>query len=758
MEDMEDKISECLQEEEAFCTAACPFRLDVRDFVEKMRRGSFNAAYNVYRNAVGFPEIVAGLCPEPCRNVCPRRDTDEAIDLRLLEKASVAYAKKKNPADYNVPAKNKKIAVIGAGISGLGCALRLSRKKYKVTVYEKSGRIGGQLWEKLPPQTFLADIEQQFQFEEYTLCLNHEITDLDALHYDAIYVATGEGGTDFGLNLKEGVDFESTRTGVFMGGSLIGKNTVEAIADGLYAANAIERFIKTGSVNQPEVRRQTYMRLDPTVLFCIKPVKPENGVDLDPDEAIREAERCLKCACDACMRHCDLMGFYKKYPKRIRDEVAATIQPASLTGQGTIAKRFIGSCNQCGLCKEICPKDIDMGVFLLESRRKMQKNGSLPWAYHDFWLRDMEAAMGESAHVALTLDGHEKSTYAFFPGCQLGASDPNYVIETYRFLLKKHEDTALWLSCCGAPAVWAGDMALQEAAFEMLRTDWENLGRPIVIFACPTCKQMFARYLSDMRRLFLYDLIDQTGFIPKRDLSDKKYSIFDPCSSRQEPELQQVVRKLSRRAGAVLDPLLYEGDRAKCCGWGGHVSIANPPYAKLVTEKRIAQSDNPYITYCVNCRDSFSSMGKPSFHILDILFDLNDENRTSPNITERRKNRARLKRDALKEFFHKEAEMKEKDAGFKLAISDSLKKKLGDEMLLEEDIVAAVEFCEDSGRKVVDSATGNFAGYAEIGYCTYWVEYRSVEDGFELINAYSHRMKIQLEEIWNGRKTSSDML
>lgn len=763
LEDYESKISDCLQEEAAFCTAACPFHLDVRDFIEKIQRGSFNAAYNAYRNAVGFPGIVAALCHEPCRNVCPRKHTDEAIALRLLEGAGVAYARNTSPVDYNVPIKNKKIAIIGAGISGLSCALRLSAKKYEATVYEKSGRIGGQLWDRISPDTFLADIERQFMYEEYTLCLNHEITDLNMLfqpplQYDSVYVATGAGGADFRLSLKEGASFESTKPGVFMGGTLTGKNIVEAIADGLHAANAIERFIKAGSTDRPEASRGTNMQLDPAVLFFLEPVKPENGTAFSPEEAKKEAGRCLRCACDACQRHCDLMGFYKKYPKRIRDEVEATIKPSSLTGKLTMATRLIASCNQCGLCKEVCPENIDMGAFLLESRRKMQKNGSLPWVFHDFWLRDMEAATGESAHTALIPDGYGKSAYAFFPGCQLGASDPDYVKEAYRYLLTQKADTALWMSCCGAPAFWAGDETLQEKVLEKLRTDWGNLGRPDIVFACPTCRQMFDKYLPDVSGLFLYDFMDQSGFVPKKDMAGKKYSVFDPCSSRQESALQQAVRKLSIYAGTDLEPLQYEGGRAQCCGWGGHVSIANPPYAKVVTEKRIAQSDNPYITYCVNCRDSFSAMGKPSFHILDVLFDLNDENRTPPNITERRKNRSKLKRDALKEFFHQETEMKNMDAGLNLIINDSLKKKLGDELLLEEDILNAVEFCERSGRKVMDPVTGNFAGYAEIGRYTYWVEYRAVKDGFELINAYSHRMRIQLEETWNGRKQNPDLL
>jgi len=169
MEKFKEKIKTCLQNEPAFCTAACPFHLDIHDFMPKMQRGGFNAAYRTYLNTVGFPGIVSELCHEPCKNVCPRRLKDEAIAMKHLEKAAIKYARDLNPNSYNLAPKNKKIAIIGAGISGLGCALRLASKKYNVTVFERTDRIGGHLWDVLPPEVFLADIERQFMHENIPL-------------------------------------------------------------------------------------------------------------------------------------------------------------------------------------------------------------------------------------------------------------------------------------------------------------------------------------------------------------------------------------------------------------------------------------------------------------------------------------------------------------------------------------------------------------------------------------------------------------
>ena len=747
MEKPANKINNCcLQDEPAFCTAACPFHIDIRDFIEKIQRGSFNAAFKVYRNAVGFPKIVAELCHEPCKEVCPRKDIDEAVALSQIEKASIRYAKNINPIEFNVPEKNYKIAIIGAGISGLACALRLSSKKYNVTVFEKSGRIGGHLWDILPSDLFLRDIERQFMYEKYTLALNTCINSLDDLEYNAVYVATGTGGSDFGLiGERHGNSLASKKEGVFSGGSLLGVSSVDAIAHGLNAANQIESYLKTGNVSCTEEKTDTKMKLDPRSLTYRKPVHGANGSMFSEKEAIEEAARCLACSCDACRTYCDLIQFYKKKPKQINEEVRVTTGLEGIRGEITVATKLIATCNQCGLCGSTCPEEIDIGKLLLEGRRALHRKGSLPWAYHDFFLRDMSAANHESAELTAIPDGYSEGEYVFFPGCQLGASDPRYVIEAYRYLLKQKPDTALMLGCCGAPAVWSGDESLQDEAFKKIKEKWVSLGKPVVVFACTTCGKMFRDYLPEIEGIFLYEMLSQGPMQPSGKLGGKVYSVFDPCTGRDEPSLHLAVRELSIKAGCTLQPLPFEKEQAQCCSFGGQPAVANPEYVKQVIKKRISQNDYPFITYCTNCRDIFSAEGKPVLHILDIIFDINDEHRTPPTITERRNNRVMLKRSLLKEFWNKELQTGKNESGIKLHIGNELKKKLNKELILEQTVMAVVEYCEKSGDKVIDTESGHFFGYLQIGYFTYWVEYQLVPEGLELVNAYCHRMQIITE-------------
>jgi len=370
----------------------------------------------------------------------------------------------------------------------------------------------------------------------------------------------------------------------------------------------------------------------------------------------------------------------------------------------------------------------------------MHRRDAMPWAWHDFFLRDMASANTEGGLSRLPR-GHDRSRYLFFPGCQLGASDPRYVTGSYRFLLDQWPDTALALGCCGAPAEWAGDETLRDEVTARIRQDWLAFGKPTAVFACPTCRQVFGRHLPDIPGVFLYELMRDQGLAPSRSPGGGA-SVFDPCASRGEPGLQVAVRELAGRAGLVLEPLPMEGRLAQCCSYGGQVSVAHPPYARQVVQARIAEGALPYVTYCSNCRDLFAAAGKPARHILDLLLDLDGADRVPPTVTERRRNRIALKRGLLETFWQESGGSEE--TPMDLRIGPELRRKLNDALILEADIAQVVAHCERSGRKLLDPATGTFTGHLLVGRMTCWAEYRpAAGGGFELVNAYGHRMSLE---------------
>lgn len=768
----------CRQNERPFCSSACPFHVDVLDFQTKMANCNYNAAFKTFRNAVGFPDIVAALCPEYCASVCPRAELDQSVQLSLLEKTCVARATKKDPTDYNVPVKPRKIAIIGAGTSGLACAVRLAQKKYDVTIYEKTDRLGGKLWDLLPPELFLEDIKRQFQFEKYGLYFNTEIKNIDDIRgqgYEAVYAATGKGGPDFGaMNQENGHCFMGGNIAVFAGGSLTGKDPIRALADGLDMAWAIEVFLKTGKLESPGEAEPCRSAADPDKLTKTDAVIPtDNGLFTD-EEAAAEAGRCIRCQCDACMKYCDVCTYHNKWPMRIRDDVMATVafstSPSML--KKTPAKRLMNTCTQCGLCDEVCPEGIEIGGMLLEARRNLHRQDTMPGAYHQFWLRDMEFTNSEFASLAKKAPGQERCTYAFFPGCQLGAADPCYVSEPYRWLLSKQPDTGLMLRCCGVPAEWAGNEDMHETVTADLRGEWEQLGRPVLILACPACRKHLKEYLPEIDTISLYEVLDQWGCKPEEKeirsmpeggsskgndaMENNIFSIFDPCTARHVKPLEQAVRSLAGKAGLALEEL-PKGDMHGCCGYGGHVSEANADYFAYVAKSRSELSGNPYLVYCINCRDVFREEGKPVIHILDLLFPVGTNDGKLPSLTRRRCNRADLKETLLMEIWGEKMETKPEQCKFSLKIGADVQDKMDALKILEEDVCQVIELGESSKRRTFDPQKGTYTCYRESGHLTFWVEYRKDGEAYEVVNVYSHRMKIKLEGVWNGRKTEIDL-
>lgn len=759
METYYKQFENCLQEEKPYCSDDCPFHMDVLDFQDKMGSKRYNAAYKTFRNAVAFPDIVAAVCSKYCQRRCPQAEAGGAVQIDLLEKTCVAKAKRKDPNQYNLPAKKGKVAIIGGGISGLACALRVASKKYEVAVYEKSDRLGGQLKDLLSEEVYLADIERQFKYEKYTLHLNAEVEDINALieeGYDVIYIATGAGGRDFGiLHQEDGHCMLCGQTAVFAGGSLAGKDLMHALADGIDMAWSIETYLKTGNIRYPEPKAPTKVVVDLNGRQECAPVVPSEEGIFTEEEMEAELARCLRCQCNGCRTYCDLTDYFNKWPMQMRDEIMTTTMPADSMIHKTPAIKLINACTQCRLCDETCPGSIELGAMIKEARKKLHKLDRMPGAYHQFWVRDMEFANGPYAAIAKPAPGKESCGYAFFPGCHLGAADPDYVEKTYDWLLSQNRQTGLLLRCCGVPADWAGNEELHQKEVSSLRKQWKELGEPTLIMACPSCMRHLQEYLPEIKQISLYQIMEEWGIEPEKVEEVETCAIFDPCSARNDDAMQAAVRALAAKAGVATQEL-PKGEKHGCCGFGGNVEVANPKFAKRVAENRSQLSDAPYITYCINCRDVFHDEGKPARHILDILLGIEQKKDRLPTVTQRRVNRVILKESLLKRIWDEEMEEKP-ELKYELIIKDAARDKMDRLKVLEEDICHVLEMGEVHGRRTLDPEKGTYKCYREVGHITCWVEYRIKDNAYEIVNVYTHRMKIELEAVWNGRKTDTDL-
>lgn len=733
----------CRNGSDAPCMGACPYGLDVRDLLQKVRRGSIRAACNILLDTLLFPETLCSICGHACHEACAFETNGSPVDLPGIEKAVLYNAPQKGIRKIRVQPKEEKIAVIGAGLSGTAAAYSLGSMGYFVTLFEKEEKPGGTVKETVPEEIFLPEFESVLGAANVTLITNREITDLaEAREYSGVIVATGKGGRDFGLmQNRKGFVREGS---IFVIGECTGSSRQSSVIFGKKAGTAMDRYLKAEEIpdenempspadgregqNVPASEGETAEKSVP---------RQKDGIAsypaLDRTAAEEEAKRCLMCDCTKCVDVCALMQQYKKTPPRFEIDIPGTLNPVDQVRKRS-ATRLLMSCDDCRVCEEVCPEKIPTGSVLMQVRTAMAHDRVLPAAFHDFWLRDMEFSCSEAAEVKI----RPENGYLYFPGCLLGASDPSAVTGSYALLKKYLPGCGLWLSCCGIPAKWAGESERLAENTKRIRQLWEEYDRPVFLTACPSCKRNIKEFLPKISVRSVYAVLaEHAADFGSGILSGEELAVFDPCSGRFDKEEQESVRTLAKACGGVLRELSDPSDRDGCCGYGGHIFYTNPGLYDRISKRRAEADERPYITYCANCRDVLSDKGKDASHILKVLSEGKRVPALPASLSDRRENRKRLKA-VLSGQEYKESEMK-------LEISQELLYSCDRQLILKSDIEEVIRHCERENRFLL-AEDGTHIGHKKTGTATCWVVWKKEGETYRIQNAYSHRMTIEGEQ------------
>ena len=767
-EELRKLENQCIQEQAPACTAACPVHVDVRAMVREIARGNLKEASKILRKTIPFPGIVGRVCDRPCEAVCKRHDVGSPISIRSLEKACIDWAGDLPPKFITLPGKGKSAAVVGAGMSGLTAAFDLASKGYGVVVFEKNSHPGGSLWrfseEILPRDVISGDIEALEKVGvkirlDTTVGKDVLLTELTEKH-DAVFIAVGSSPSDtFGLQLGsdgrievDPVTFATGREGVFAGGGLSrstdGLSIIRSISDGRRAAISIDRYLQKVSLTASRIQEGSYTTRLYTSTVGIEPLSTVPMADVQKgytsEEAVREANRCLQCECLECVKVCEYLHNFKRYPRKYVREIYNNL---SIVMGNRTANKLINSCSLCGLCKEVCPGDLHFGSVCKSAREVMMKQGRMPPSAHEFPLRDMEFSNSGKCALARHQPEMTNSAFLFFPGCQLAGSAPEHVRRVYALLSENLSGgVGLMLRCCGAPADWSGRVERFEEAMGDFDKEWREMGKPQLIVACSTCYEIFKSRLPEASISSLWEVLDGLQLPDAADGSSipEVVAVHDACTTRHERHIHECVRRILQRLGLKLEELPLSGVMTECCGYGGLMFFANRELARAVIRRRIEESPVDYVAYCSMCRDYFAHMGKRTYHLLDLIFGLPAEAaaRKGPDYSLRRDNRARLKESLLKDLWGEKSGEETGMETLKLSISDEVRQVMEDRMILVEDILKTVDHAEKSGMKLSSPRTGHFLAHHRPAGVTYWVEYSSRGDELVIHNAYSHRMEI----------------
>ena len=153
LEEAKEEASRCINCKNAQCVKGCPVSINIPGFIEKVKEGEIEEAYQIISESSALPAICGRVCPQEnqCEGKCIRGIKGEPISIGKLERFVADWAGENNIKPVvNAEKKNKKVAVIGSGPSGLTCAGDLAKMGYDVTIFEALHEAGGVLVYGIP--------------------------------------------------------------------------------------------------------------------------------------------------------------------------------------------------------------------------------------------------------------------------------------------------------------------------------------------------------------------------------------------------------------------------------------------------------------------------------------------------------------------------------------------------------------------------------------------------------------------------------
>jgi len=204
----------CMSCPERYCAESCPVGTSIPEFIEQIRAGDVNKAYEIICSSNPLAGIGCRVCPceTQCESNCTRGIKGDAVAIGRLERF-VCDTVNKDAAAQPVRI-GCSAAVVGSGPAGLVCAITLAKAGVKVTIFEKANHMGGVLAWGIPPfilpGSFLKDIIREADALGVEFRTGAELgrdvvlKDLQA-RYDAVFLSVGAGkAIDLGEKLPKG--------------------------------------------------------------------------------------------------------------------------------------------------------------------------------------------------------------------------------------------------------------------------------------------------------------------------------------------------------------------------------------------------------------------------------------------------------------------------------------------------------------------------------------------------------------------------
>jgi len=185
------------------CQHTCPVGINIPKYVAHIANGEYQESIDTIRERNPFPAICGRICHHPCESRCRRGELDDPVAIRALKRfaADWYFENGTEPPQPFPQTKSQRVAVVGAGPTGLSCAYFMAQMGYPVTVFEALPVGGGMLSVAIPEFRLPREVIQK-EIDYITKCgveiryntpinVNYSVEDLRRDGFDAVFIAAG---------------------------------------------------------------------------------------------------------------------------------------------------------------------------------------------------------------------------------------------------------------------------------------------------------------------------------------------------------------------------------------------------------------------------------------------------------------------------------------------------------------------------------------------------------------------------------------
>jgi len=379
---LSDHVGDC----EAPCQRLCPVHLDIPRMIREIMTDRMEDAIRTVRRDVAIPSLLERFCNVPCERGCRRGKHDEPLSIRELVRHVADWDLRRQAPHVPEaqPVTGRRVAILGAGATGLAAAYHLALCGHACTVWERNARAGGRI-----EAEFKASIEDWVLEGELNLLrrlgvtfqFNRAVTDATGFQslrdtFDVVVLACGQSepialqalglpATANGLKVKLATG-ETELIGVFAAGSLLkpGQPLIRSVGSGKIVAACVDQYLRGVAITGPvETYNHTMGRLQEGEMevfladaASVPRVKPPPDGELDPVAAATESSRCLHCDCRA-KDDCLLRTYSDEYGAKQSAFSGEQRGHFTRVNQHGGALFEAGKCIKCGLCVRITERE-----------------------------------------------------------------------------------------------------------------------------------------------------------------------------------------------------------------------------------------------------------------------------------------------------------------------------------------------------------------------------------------------------------------